>query len=345
MKRHRYLPFLILAYAVLALAPWWWLDSSQPSASITETPFTESTPSGAAGNEPIQPIPQHVELDKSKIALGERLFHDTRFSPDGSMACVSCHIFKKGGTDNQSHSPKVDGKPTAVNTLTIFNSSLNFRLHWNGEFVRPEDQIDRVLKVSLKTTWQEIIQKLQQDPDYVADFSRIYRDGMQVSTIKDAIITYERSLITPNSRFDKYLRGDQQAITEPEKQGYALFKSYGCIACHQGINVGGNMFQKFGVMNNYFTDRGNITQADLGRFNITHQEEDRYRFRVASLRNVALTGPYFHDGSAHTLEDAIKVMARYQLGRPIPHQDIEYIVAFLGTLTGEYKGKPLSNYE
>ena len=210
-----------------------------------------------------------------------------------------------------------------------------FRLHWNGEFVRPEDQIDRVLKVSLKTTWQEIIQKLQQDPDYVADFSRIYRDGMQVSTIKDAIITYERSLITPNSRFDKYLRGDQQAITEPEKQGYALFKSYGCIACHQGINVGGNMFQKFGVMNNYFTDRGNITQADLGRFNITHQEEDRYRFRVASLRNVALTGPYFHDGSVAELGDAVRIMGRLQLGRELSDTDVTDLLAFLRSLTGE----------
>lgn len=345
MKRRSYLPFLILAYAVLALAPWWWLDSSQSSASITETPFTESTPSGAAGKEPIQPIPQHVELNKDKVTLGERLFYDYRFSPDGSMACATCHILKKGGTDNQSHSRRVDGKLTTTNALTIFNSSLNFRLHWNGEFARFEDQIDRVLSVSLKTTWQDIIHKLKQDPDYVSEFSRIYRDGMQISTIKDAIETYERSLITPNSRFDRYLRGDQQAITEQEKRGYYLFKSYGCIACHQGVNVGGNMFQKFGVMNGYFADRGNITQADLGRFNITHQEEDRYRFRVASLRNVALTAPYFHDGSAQTLEDAIKIMARYQLGRPIPQQDIEYIIAFLKTLTGQYKGKSLSDYE
>ncbi len=345
MKKPRYLPFLILAYAVLALAPWWWLDSSQSSASITDAPLTESTPTGVAGNEPIQPIPQHMELNKDKVALGERLFHDYRFSPDGSMACVSCHIFIKGGADNLSHSLKVDGKPTAVNTLTIFNSSLNFRLHWNGEFARLEDQIDRVLKVSLKTTWPEIISKLKQDPHYVTEFSRIYRDGLQISTVKDAIATYERSLITPNSRFDKYLRGDQQAITEQEKQGYSLFKSYGCTACHQGVNVGGNMLQKFGVMNDYFADRGNITQADLGRFNITHREEDRYRFRVASLRNVALTAPYFHDGSARTLEDAVKIMARYQLGRPIPHQDIGYIIAFLNTLTGQYQGKSLSGHE
>lgn len=344
MKRHRYLPFLVLAYAVLALAPWWWLDSSGPAASIPVIPFTEST-LGAAGNEPIQPIPQHAELNNDKVALGERLFYDTRLSLDGSMACATCHILNKGGTDNQSHSLKVDGKPTATNTLTIFNSSLNFRLHWNGEFARLEDQIDRVLKASLKITWQEIIPKLKQDPNYVAEFSRIYRDGMQISTVKDAIVTYERSLITPNSRFDKYLRGDQQAITEQEKSGYSLFKSYGCIACHQGVNVGGNMFQKFGVMNGYFADRGNITEADLGRFNITQQEEDRHRFRVASLRNVALTAPYFHDGSAQTLEDAIKVMARYQLGRPIPPQDIEYIIAFLKTLTGQYKGKFLSDHE
>lgn len=353
MKKTRLVVIFMFFYGLLLVAPWWWLDAAQPSASVSEFPtpaaveIMQAAKSSAALaiNSPIHPIPQSVELNKEKVALGERLFHDKRFSHDNSMACVTCHIFKKGGTDNLAHSLKTDGKPTPTNTLTIFNSTLNFRLHWNGEFSRFEDQIDKVLNTVLRSTWEEVIAKLKKDSTYAAEFSKIYDDGIQIHTIKNAIATYERSLITPNSRFDRYLRGDQQAITENEKHGYMLFKSYGCVACHQGINVGGNMYQKFGVMNNYFKDRGNITPADFGLFNITHNEEDRHRFRVASLRNVALTAPYFHDGSARTLKDAVKVMARYQLGRPIPHKDIDHIVAFLHTLTGEYKGRPLSEYE
>jgi cytochrome c peroxidase len=154
-------------------------------------------------------------------------------------------------------------------------------------------------------------------------------------------VEFERSLITPNSRFDRYLLGDESAITAEEKAGYALFKSYGCVACHQGRNVGGNMFQIFGVMDDYFANRGHITDADYGRFNVTGREEDRFHFRVPSLRNVALTAPYFHDGTAESLDQAVMVMARYQLGVTMPAEDVGLIVKFLGTLTGEYKGQPL----
>jgi cytochrome c peroxidase len=147
-------------------------------------------------------------------------------------------------------------------------------------------------------------------------------------------------LLTPGSRFDRYLGGEQHAITEREKSGYRLFKDYGCAACHQGVNVGGNLYQKLGIMQAYFVDRP-ITEADLGRYNVTRQEADRHVFRVPSLRNVAVTPPYFHDGSVATLDDAIHEMAQHQLGRPIPEQDVELIAAFLHTLTGQYRGKPL----
>jgi len=148
-------------------------------------------------------------------------------------------------------------------------------------------------------------------------------------------------LITPNSRFDKSLRGDNSAINANEKKGYALFQSYGCASCHQGINLGGNMFEKMGLMGDYFADRGNITEADRGRYNLNHHPESMYEFKVPSLRNVALTAPYFHDGNAKTLEQAISIMAQYQLGRSMPQQDVEAIAAFLRTLTGEYQNKPL----
>jgi cytochrome c peroxidase len=152
--------------------------------------------------------------------------------------------------------------------------------------------------------------------------------------VRRAIAVFERTLITIGSPLDRWLDGDASALTPAQKEGYALFKASGCVACHQGQNVGGNMYQRFGVFGDYFEDRGNVTEADYGRFNVTKQEQDRYVFRVPSLRNVALTAPYFHDGSAKTLEDAVGVMAKYQLGRELSEEKVSKLVAFLEALTG-----------
>lgn len=342
VKRPLIFTLLTIGLALLIVAPWWLSSLSQPSLPAMEVRLPEPLPATAI-NEPIQPIPRNIQLDQRKVALGERLFGDHRLSHDNSTACTSCHLLNSGGTDNKPHSVKVDGNSTAVNTLTVFNAVFNFKLNWTGEFSTFEDQIDRVLKVNMGSNWPEVISKLKGDPNYVSDFHKLYPEGIQAHTIKDALVAYEHSLTTPNSRFDKFLRGNQQAINDDEKKGYQLFKSYGCVACHQGVNVGGNMYQKLGIMNDYFSDRGHIVEADWGRFNLTRQEADRHSFRVPSLRNVALTGPYFHDGSARTLADAVGVMAKYQLGRPIPTKDMHSIIAFLETLTGEFNGKPFEN--
>jgi cytochrome c peroxidase len=248
-----------------------------------------------------------------------------------------------GGVDRKRFSEGVNGQLTAVNTLTVFNSGLNFRLNWNGEYKNLYDHLDEPLVGSrvMGSSWPAILEVIGNSSEYFRDFSSIYADGVTKENIKDALATYEMSLITPNSPFDRFLLGDSNAITEEEKQGYQIFKDYGCISCHQGVNVGGNIFQKFGVLGDYFGDRGNITEADLGRFNVTGDESDRHVFRVPSLRNVELTPPYFHDGSAETIEDAIEAMAKYQLGRPLSQEKINLIVKFLKTLTGEYRGKPL----
>jgi cytochrome c peroxidase len=177
--------------------------------------------------------------------------------------------------------------------------------------------------------------RLGQDPSYVVAFREIYPEGISAEAVRVSIATYERSLMTPNCRFDRYLRGDALAMTDPEKRGYELFKERGCVRCHQGVNVGGNMFSKFGVLGDYFKDRGDITKADFGRWNVTGKEDDRFVFKVPSLRNLTLTAPYFHDGSASTLEDAVSVMARYQLGNDLPKEEVRLIVAFLKTLTPE----------
>jgi cytochrome c peroxidase len=294
-------------------------------------------------DEPIQPIPISIALDRPKVALGERLFQDVRLSTHNQKSCLSCHNFSLGGADRLSHSIGINGASTEVNTPTVLNVQFNFRLNWNGKFANLSDHLDALMNNPqiMGVRWPQAIQALQQVPEYVQSFDRIYPDGVTATNIKDALVAYELSLNTPNARFDRYLQGDKTALTASEKEGYQLFKAYGCISCHQGVNVGGNLFQPFGIIGNYFTDRGQIATADLGRFNLTQNEADRHVFRVPSLRNVALTPPYFHDGSAKTLEQAIAVMTKYQLGRPLAKQQIERIAEFLRTLTGEYRGKPL----
>ncbi|MFM2407334.1 MAG: hypothetical protein RL358_76 [Pseudomonadota bacterium] len=297
-----------------------------------------------------QAVPEAVKLDTQKVALGKRLFLDVRLSRDDTVACLSCHDLNTGGTDNRARSIGVAGGMGAVNAPTVLNSGFNFVQFWDGRAVSLEAQVDGPVNhpQEMASTWPLVLSKLTQDAMYVAQFNALYEDGMTVSNIKNALAIFERSLITPNSRFDKFLRGDQNALNAQEKQGYALFQSSGCASCHQGVNLGGNMYEKMGLMGDYFADRGNLTDADNGRYNVTHNPDNMHEFRVPSLRNVALTAPYFHDGNAATLEQAINIMVKYQLGRAMPAEDIDSIAAFLRTLTGEltglaaqYQGNPL----
>lgn len=293
-------------------------------------------------DEPIQPIPMPLKQDPARVEIGRLLFRDPRLSGNGRMSCASCHDLGKGGGDGRARSIGLNGQLTDVNAPTVLNAALNFKQFWDGRADSLEGQIDQVMRspVEMGTTWEEIVRKLSQDTQYKSAFAAAYKDGVTKANVQNAIATFERTLITPNSRFDRFLRGDTNAISRVEKAGYAKFKQYGCIACHQGVNVGGNMFQKFGIMGDYFQKRGNPTQADLGRYLVTKVESDKYVFKVPSLRNVALTAPYFHDASAKTLEDAVDIMFRYQLGRVASKEDKEAIVKFLNTLTGELDGKP-----
>jgi cytochrome c peroxidase len=298
-------------------------------------------------NEPIQPIPLHIDLDEKKVTLGEKLFREVRLSGDKKVACISCHGFDTGGVDRMTRSRGVKGQLNLVNTPTVFNSGFNFKLDWDGKYENLFTNVDGPLlsPIIMGGKWEEIIPMLRSSPDYVKAFAKAYADGITKDNVRDAIATFEESLYTPNSRFDQFLRGNSNALTQEEKEGYNLFKEYGCVSCHQGINVGGNMFQKFGVLGDYFADRGKVIKADLGRFNVTGQEKDRYVFRVPSLRNVELTSPYFHDGTTETLEQAVNVMVKYQLGRSLKSEQINLIIQFLKTLTGEYQGKPLSSLQ
>jgi cytochrome c peroxidase len=295
-------------------------------------------------NEPIRPIPLSVNVDPRKVALGEKLFNEPRLAKNNAMPCAFCHQLAQGGDDGLPRSITNTGEPDVINSPTVFNSVFNFRQTWRGAFRSLEAQAEGDLHNPRhgNTTWDELLPKLRNDTRYAGLFGDIYPDGITRDTVLDAIAAFERSLITPNAAFDRYLRGYRNAISPEQVRGYAMFKQYGCIACHQGVNVGGNLFQKLGIFGDYFAERGDITKADLGRFNVTGREEDRHVFRVPSLRNVAVTAPYFHDGSINSLHTAVTLMAKYQLGRPIPAQDVELIVLFLESLTGEYQGQSLA---
>lgn len=292
-------------------------------------------------SEPILPIPQFEITQPDLVTLGEKLFHDTRFSSDNSVSCASCHNLSKGGVDNKTLSLGVDNRKGEINTPTVFNSSLNIKQFWDGRAADLFDQIDGPVTnpKEMNAKWDDIVSVVENDTEYPSLFKASFSDGVTVDNIKLAITKFEESLLTPNSRFDRYLQGDDSAINNEELSGYILFKQYGCVSCHQGVAIGGNMFQKLGIMQPYFTE--DISPADLGRFNVTNKEFDRFVFKVPSLRNIALTAPYLHDGSAESLEDVVQVMMFYQLGAEVSETDIALITSFLKTLTGEYKGQLL----
>ena len=297
-------------------------------------------------NEPIQPIPLKKELDSRLVKVGKALFFDTRLSRDNTVSCATCHnLEQKGGADGLKLAQGIGNRKGGINTPTVFNAELNFRQFWDGRAANLEEQIDGPVNnpMEMGTNWKEVIPKLMADVELKQSFKEIFGGkSITPSMVKSAIAEFERSLSTPNSRFDKYLRGKANVLTDEEIEGYRLFKNNGCVACHQGVNIGGNMYQTFGVMGDYFKERGGpITEADRGRENVTGNPKDRHIFKVPSLRNVALTAPYFHDGSAQTLADAVRVMARFQLGRSLEDTEVRLIVKFLQTLTGEYEGKPL----
>ncbi len=291
----------------------------------------------AVQGEPIKPIPEDNGTDADKAALGRMLFHDTRLSKDDTVSCASCHELSSGGDDGRRVSVGIDDSPGLVNSPTVFNAGFNFKQFWDGRADTLSDQIDGPVQsaIEMGSLWPEVVAKLFQDEQYPGLFADIYPDSINRTNIKDALAEFIRSLTTPNSRFDRWLKGESDAITPLEKRGYTLFKFYGCVSCHQGANVGGNMFQVFGVINEFFKRRGNITEADMGRYNITGNEADMHAFKVPSLRMAAHTAPYLHDGSAATLRDAVDAMFEFQLGREAPDEDKDAIVAFIETLAGE----------
>ena len=271
------------------------------------------------------------------------MFHDVRLARDNAHSCATCHPLDKGGTQPPHRASATTGKRLSRDIPTIFNVGLNFSFNWDGGIETLEAHAEAVLLNPnvMNATWPELLARLQADSGYVTAFRAAYTQGITRANVLDALASFERSLVTPNSRFDRYLRGERDALTIAEQLGYQLFKSYGCVACHQGTNIGGNLFQKFGLFEAAEVAPSLDGAVDLGRYGVTHVARDREVFRVPSLRNVAATAPYFHDGRAATLEVAVDTMARMQLGRQLNQAEIALIVQFLHTLTGEWRGKSL----
>lgn len=294
-------------------------------------------PDKPAVAEPLQPLPEAVEVDMGKVVLGRALFHDTLLSGDGTVSCATCHSLDHGGAEPRRTSTGIKGQIGPINSPTVLNASLNLAQFWDGRAKDLQEQAEGPVAnpMEMGETWENVVQKVGKNAEYKAALDDLYSDGVTMANITDAIAEYERSLITP-SRFDAYLRGDQSAITAEEKAGYETFKEVGCTACHMGVNVGGAMYQKMGLVNDYFAARGTeITDADLGRYNVTKRDSDKHFFKVPTLRNVALTSPYLHDGSQKTLEETVRIMGKYQLGRDLSDEQVAQIVAFLKSLTGE----------
>ena len=280
--------------------------------------------------QPITPIPLHVDdVNPKKVKLGHKLFFDTILSKNNTIACVNCHLLKDGGDDNLKVSFGINGKKGIINSPTVLNARYNFVQFWDGRAKTLQDQAGGPIEnpVEMGNNFKNLIKTLKNSP-YKKEFENIYKDGITKQNITDAISEYEKTLITPNSPFDRYLRGDKTAISNKAKKGYELFKSKGCIACHNGVNIGGNLYERFGFTQQSTTD-------NLGRYNITKDPLDKYFFKAPTLRNIEKTAPYLHDGRFSNLKDVIRFMLNFQLAKTSTQKEVDAILAFLKTLTGE----------
>ena len=301
---------------------------------------------GDRAAEPVRPIDAKLEYDVEKAALGYALFHDTRLSVDNTVSCASCHALETAGVDNHQYSTGVNEQLGGVNAPTVYNAVYNFVQFWDGraETLAAQAAGPPLNPIEMASaSFDEIIAKLQKDKKFAKAFNAVYPEGMTQATLTDAIEQFERTLVTPDSRFDKWLRGDDEAITAEDLAGYELFKRYDCATCHVGPNLGGQSYELMGLRRHYFNERGmELTVEDNGRFKETQVERDRHRFKVPGLRNIEHTWPYYHDGTRETLEDAVRDMGLYQSGVELTESEVNQITMFLKTLTGEYQGVPVT---
>jgi cytochrome c peroxidase len=279
------------------------------------------------------PIAPPKAIDLGKVELGKKLYFDPRLSKSGFISCNSCHNLSMGGTDNIKTSIGDKWQQGPINSPTVLNSSLNLAQFWDGRAADLKEQAGGPIANpgEMAFTHTLALGVLESIPAYVREFKLVFKkDKIDIDQVTEAIAEFEKTLVTPNSRFDQWLLGKKTALTQDELAGYKLFNESGCVACHNGPNLGGNSFQKMGIVEPY---KGN--EGVAGRAGVTGKDADRFSYKVPTLRNVELTYPYFHDGAANTLAEAVDVMGRLQLGKKFTADENGKIVAFLKTLTGD----------
>jgi len=281
--------------------------------------------------EPIVPIPQKIAYDPIKAKIGQVLFFDPILSKDKTVACVNCHNLYTGGADSDAVSSGIEGKKGRMNAPTVLNAVFNFKQFWNGRAKNLAEQASGPIHnpVEMGMSDRMVAARLNADRKYRQLFQPLKgSDRITFDDVTGTIAEYEKTLITPNSRFDRFLRKEIR-LTPKEELGYADFKRLGCISCHNGVNIGGNSFQKFGVITP-------VTWSENSddRYQMTRREQDKNVYKVPTLRNIVLTAPYFHDGRSKTLKDAIALMSNHNLGIPLSNEESDNILAFLHTLTG-----------
>jgi len=286
-----------------------------------------------AAEEPIQPVKPVQNINLGMVELGKKLYFDPRLSKSGFISCNSCHNLSMGGTDNLPSSIGDRWQQGPINAPTVLNSSLNLAQFWDGRAADLKAQAGGPIANpgEMGFTHKLAVGVIESIPEYVAEFKLVFgTDEITIDEVTTAIAEFEKTLVTPNSRFDQWLLGDKNALTADEMAGYALFKDSGCVACHNGEAVGGNSFQKMGIVEPY---KANSPAEGLSA--VTGKDADRFKFKVPTLRNVEMTYPYFHDGAAKTLSEAVNTMGRIQLGKRFSDTENTQIVAFLKTLTGD----------
>jgi len=283
--------------------------------------------------EPIQPIAPVKIINLAMAELGKKLFFDPRLSKSGFISCNSCHNLSMGGTDNIKTSIGHKWNQGPINAPTVLNSSLSLAQFWDGRAETLKEQAGGPIANpgEMGFTHELAVGVLQSIPGYVVEYQQVFGSNkIDIDGVTRAIAAFEETLVTPNSRFDQWLLGNKNVLSSDELAGYNLFKQSGCVACHNGPAVGGSSYQKMGVVAPYKT----ASKAE-GRSAVTGKDSDRFKFKVPTLRNVELTYPYFHDGEAATLTEAVDIMGRLQLGKEFTGEEKAKIVAFLKTLTGE----------
>jgi cytochrome c peroxidase len=292
-----------------------------------------ATALGQSADEPIQVIRPAQGVNMGMVELGKKLYFDPRLSKSGFISCNSCHNLSMGGSDNIPTSIGDHWQKGPINAPTVLNSSLNLAQFWDGRAADLKAQAGGPIANpgEMAFTHTLAIGVLESIPAYVREFKQVFgKDKIDIDQVTTAIAEFEKTLVTPNAPFDRWLLGDKTALHDNELKGYAIFKESGCSACHNGEAVGGNSFQKMGVVEPFKKD-----DPVTGRFAVTGKDADRFNYKVPTLRNVEYTYPYFHDGSANTLSEAVRTMGRIQLGKDFTAEETEQVVAFLKTLTGD----------